>query len=247
MDSGSRVEPLVGLVVAAVALAAATLSGVTGFGGALVLLPVLVWAVGPRLAIPILTVAQLYGNLARVGFNWRDVDWRVAGRFCLGAVPAAIIGSLAFAAAPVGLLSKALGLFVLACAAYRWLRPGPPARFPLAGFLPLGAVFGCLSAVLGSVGPVAAPFFLASGLVKGAYVGTEAFGAAAMHLTKTVAYGRLALLDAGALLLGSALGLLLIAGSYLGKRLLAWLPAPVFTRLIEGVLVVAGLQLLVFG
>lgn len=73
------------LAVAAVALAAATPSGVTGFGGAVVLLPVLVWTVGPLLAISILTVAQLYGNLARVGFNRREVDWRVAGRFCLGA------------------------------------------------------------------------------------------------------------------------------------------------------------------
>lgn len=41
---------------------------------------------------------------------------------------------------------------------------------------------------------VAAPFFLASRLVTGAYV----IGAAALHLTRTVAYGRLALLHAGA-------------------------------------------------
>ena len=100
---------------------------------------------------------------------------------------------------------------------------------------------------MGSVGPVVAPFFLAYGLVKGAYIGTEAFGAAAMHLTKTVAYGRLALLDPNALLLGSALGLLMIAGSYVGKRVLDRLPAAWFVRIIEGVLLVAGIQLLVLG
>lgn len=247
MSELAGLDPGTAVVVGLVALLAAALSAVTAFGGAVVLLPALVWAVGPRLAVPVLTVAQLAGNLARVGFNWRDVDWRVAGRFCLGAVPAAIVGSLAFAAAPATLLTKALGLFLLASVAYRWLRPGGLGRFPLAGFLPLGAGSGFLSAVLGSVGPVVAPFFLAHGLVKGAYIGTEAFGAAAMHLTKTVVYGRLALLDGAALLLGGALGLLMIAGSYLGKRVLDRLPAAWFARLIEAVLIVAGLQLLIVG
>jgi uncharacterized membrane protein YfcA len=247
MSALAGLDPGTALVVGLVALLAATLAGVTGFGGAVVLLPVLVWAVGPRLAIPVLTVAQLAGNLARVAFNGREIEWRVATRFCLGAVPAAVAGALAFAAVPVGLLTRALGLFLLACVAYRWLRPGPPGRFPLAGFLPLGAVFGFLSAVLGSVGPMVAPFFLAYGLVKGAYIGTEALGAAALHLTKTAVYGRLALLDGTALLLGGGLGLLMIAGSYLGKRVLDRLPAVWFARLIEVVLIVAGLQLLIAG
>ena len=94
-----------------------------------------------------------------------------------------------------------------------------------------------------------APFFLAYGLVGGAYVGTEALTALAMHLTKTAAYGRLSLLDGGALALGTALGVLLAV------RIVHW-EAPLlrstltrfrFARVIEIVLVVAGLQLLVFG
>jgi uncharacterized membrane protein YfcA len=54
------------LVVGAVALVASTLAAVTGFGGAAVLLPVLVIAFGVRDAVPILTVAQLIGNASRV-------------------------------------------------------------------------------------------------------------------------------------------------------------------------------------
>jgi uncharacterized membrane protein YfcA len=240
-------DPLVTLTVTAVALVAGTISGVTGFGGAVILLPVLVWAIGARDAVPVLTVAQVWGNLSRVVFNRGQLDRRVAGRFCVGAIPAAMVGSLAFAAVPVSVLTRLLGLFLLACVTYRRYRPGPPARFPLAGMLPLGAVFGFLSAVLGSVGPVVAPFFLAYGLVGGAYVGTEALTALAMHLTKTAAYGRLSLLDGGALALGTALGVLLAAGSYIGKHLLDRLSPVRFARVIEIVLVVAGLQLLVFG
>jgi len=90
-----------------------------------------------------------------------------------------------------------------------------------------------ISAVLGSVGPVVAPVFLAYGLVGGAYVGTEALTALAMHLTTTAAYGRLSLLDGSALVLGTALGALLTVGSYLGKNALDRLSPVSFVRLAE--------------
>lgn len=53
--------------------------GAAAFVGTAVLLPVLVAAFGPRLAVPILTVAQLVGNGNRVWFNRRLVDYRVVG------------------------------------------------------------------------------------------------------------------------------------------------------------------------
>jgi uncharacterized membrane protein YfcA len=66
-------------VVAVMAFVAAALAAVTGFGGAVVLLPVLAWAFGVRDAVPILTVAQLIGNGSRVWLNRSELDWRVVG------------------------------------------------------------------------------------------------------------------------------------------------------------------------
>ena len=57
---------LIPIAVIAAALVASILAAVAGFGGAVIMLPVLVWAVGIQDAIPILTVAQLIGNLSRV-------------------------------------------------------------------------------------------------------------------------------------------------------------------------------------
>lgn len=48
------------------ALAASGVAAVAGFGGAVLLLPVLVWVFGVRDAVPILTVAQCVGNGSRV-------------------------------------------------------------------------------------------------------------------------------------------------------------------------------------
>lgn len=55
---------------------AATISGAAGFGGALLLLPVLTYVVGAKAAVPILTLAQLLGNLSRAGFRWVPVGRR---------------------------------------------------------------------------------------------------------------------------------------------------------------------------
>jgi uncharacterized protein len=65
---------------------AATISGAAGFGGALLLLPILTITVGVKASVPILTVAQLLGNASRAGFGWREIRWRPALVFSAGAV-----------------------------------------------------------------------------------------------------------------------------------------------------------------
>ncbi len=238
---------LVPAAVTVVALFASALAAVAGFGGAVVLLPVLVWAFGVREAVPILTVVQLVGNASRVVFNRRELVWPVVGWFAIGAVPLAVAGSLIFTSAPAPALKRVLGAFLLLTVAYRHTSLGRQARLGLHGFAGLGAVSGFLSALVGTVGPLAAPFFLAYGLVKGAYIGTEALTALTMHAVKLVVYGGAALLTAGSVGVGLAIGVVMVLGTYLGKRLLDRVPERVFPRLVEAVLVVSGLQLLLFG
>ena len=63
-----------------------------------------------------------------------------------------------------------------------------------------------LSALLGSVAPIMVPFFLAFGLVKGAYIGTKALSTVIMHVTNLVAYRRTSVLTDSGVLIGLALG-----------------------------------------
>src|SRR6059036_1339735 len=158
------------LVLGGAAFLASTLAAVAGFGGAAVLLPALAAAFGVRQAIPILTVAQLVGNGSRVWFNRRELDLRVVNWFSLGAVPLALAGGVLFATAPLGALKRVIGAFLLLMVLWRRL-PGAPVWRPTArAFAGLGALFSFISALTGSVGPFMAPFFLAYGLVKGAYI-----------------------------------------------------------------------------
>jgi uncharacterized membrane protein YfcA len=234
------------LILALAALLASTLAAVAGFGGAAVLLPAIVAVFGIREAIPILTVAQLIGNASRVWFNRRELDWRVVGWFALGAVPFALLGGFLFAKAPLVALTRLLGAFLLLVLVWRHLRPKPKS-FPVASFAGIGAGASFLSALLGSVGPIMAPFFLAFGLVKGAYIGTEALSTVVMHITKLVAYHQTGILTQAGVLIGLVMGPVMIFGSFLGKHVVDRLPDRVFVAIIELVLVVAGLLFLIRG
>lgn len=235
------------VVVGAAALIASTLAAVTGFGGAAVLLPVLVIAFGVRDAVPILTVAQLIGNGSRVWFNRKELDYRVVASFAAGGVPLALLGGMLFAQAPLGGLTRLLGLFLLLVVVWRRIRPGTVVRPSLRGFALIGAAASFLSALLGSVGPLMAPFFLAYGLVKGAYIGTEALSTVVMHVAKLVAYRGTAVLPESSVLAGLAIAPLMVVGSWTGKRIVDRIPARKFVLLIEATMTAAGLLFVIRG
>ncbi len=230
--------------ILSVSFVAATLAAVTGFGGAAVLLPVLVWSFGVREAIPILTVAQLIGNGSRVWFNRKELNSRVVAWFAIGGVPMALLGGLLFAKAPLAALTRVLGAFLILIVVWRHVRPNRSWRPSLHAFAVIGAGASFLSALLGSVGPLMAPFFLAYGLLKGAYIGTEALSTVVMHVTKLIAYRHAAILPVHAVVVGLLLGPVMILGSFVGKHIVDRLPEKVFILLIEATLLAAGVLFL---
>jgi uncharacterized membrane protein YfcA len=236
---------LAALVIAA-SFGAALLSAVAGFGGGVLLLPVFVAVFGPRDAVAVLTVAQLASNGSRVWFNRHEIDRRLVTIFAVGAVPAAVVGALLLTSAPVPALTRVIGAFLLAMVVWRRIHP-KMARVGDRGFAAIGAASGFGSALVGSVGPMVAPFFLARGLLRGAYIGTEAASAVVMHLTKLIVFGAAAVLTWRTGLIGLALAPAAAGGAWTGKKVLDRLPVPAFVILVEAGLVISGLLLLITG
>jgi uncharacterized membrane protein YfcA len=232
------------LAVASVAtFLLALLSAVAGFGGGAVLLPVFTALFGLRAAVPILTLTQLSSNGGRAWLNRHEVRWPLVGWFALGAVPLAVAGAVLLAHAPLAPLKRLLGAFLLGVVVWRRINPHPrkPADPTFAG---IGAASGLGSALLGSVGPLTAPFFLAYGLTRAAYIGTEAASALAMHLTKVAAYGAGDLLTGRILLYAAALTPATLAGAWTGKKVVGRISDRTFVLLVEAGLVTAGVLFL---
>ena len=71
-------------LVLAVGLIAGIVSGIVGTGATVILLPGLVFAFGPREAVPIMTVVALMSNFAKITAWWREIDWRACAAYALG-------------------------------------------------------------------------------------------------------------------------------------------------------------------
>jgi len=229
---------------AVVAFLASILSGVAGFGGAMIFLPFLIATYGVRASVPILTVSVLMGNASRVYLNRRELDLKLVAWFSAGSLPLALLGSFVYVSLPTLWIKKAIGLFLIVTVILQQIKRD----FRLNKhwvFLPLGAVTGFLSALMGGVGPVSSPFFLAFGLTKEAFVGTEALCATGMHLVKSIAYNRLNVLNQRELLAGLSFGAVMTLGSYVAKRILERISRRAFLILVEVLLVGIGLYLLI--
>ena len=232
------------LLICAVGLGAGVLGGVIGFGTTILLMPPLVYFYGPMQAVPVIALVAIVANLARVGLWWRSIDWRVCGVYGATAVPAVVLGAHTLVQFNPRLIELVLGSFLLfMIPARRWLRR-QDFRLRLWQMALVGAAIGYLTGIVASTGAINTPFFLAYGLLKGAYIGTEAASSLAVFLAKGAAFHQLGVIDARAVGQGLLIGVFVLAGSTLSRRIVLQLPEHRFLQLMEAVMLVSGLSIL---
>jgi hypothetical protein len=231
------------IILFAVSFLAATISGAAGFGGALVLLPVLSSIVGIKAAVPILSIGQIFGNASRVWFGRDQLRWRPILYFLLSAIPLSIVGSYLFISIDSRTIKIGIGVLINLIVIYRRI-PIKKVSLRDKGMLLGGGLTGFLSGLAGSAGPLGAAFFLSLNLAATAYIASEAFTALAMHLTKTIVYNKFALVGKTELYIGLFIGIAMIAGSWTGKKIVQMLSRDTFILLVEILLVISGLHLI---
>jgi uncharacterized membrane protein YfcA len=226
-------------------LLAGTIGGIIGFGSSVILMPALVLMYGPRTAVPVMAVAALMANASRVLVWWREIDWRACAAYSLTAVPAAALGARTLIAIPPRAADAVLGaFFILVIPVRRWM-VGHRLRIGLLQLAIAGAFVGYATGIVVSTGPINTPFFLAYGLTKGAFLGTEALGSLGMYIAKSIMFRTLGALPTEVIVQGLIVGSSLMAGAVLAKRFVVRIAPERFHLLMESVLLVAGVSMLV--
>jgi uncharacterized membrane protein YfcA len=234
------------LLIFAAAFGAAAISGAAGFGGALLLLPLLVATVGVREAVPLLTIAQFIGNLSRAGLGFSQIRWAPVGLFLLGAAPLSIVGALSFVQLPKDWVMRAIGAAILVFVVLKYLgvlraKPGPLTL--ILG----GSLVGFLSGLVGSAGPLGAALFLSLGLPPVAYIASEATTAFAMHGLKTIIYQQYIALDREFWFLAALMSVAMVLGTWAAKRYIERMPREKFQHFVAILLVVIAVYMVVHG
>ena len=231
-------------LVLAVGLVAGTVSGIVGTGATVILLPVLVIVFGPREAVPIMAIVALMSNFAKITSWWKEIDWKACGAYALGGIPAAALGARTLLILPPGTVEIALGLFFLAMVpGRRWLA-SRDMTIGLGGLVIAGAAIGFLTGIVVSTGPLSVPTFAAYGLVKGAFIATEAAGSLALYISKALTFRQFGALPVDIVIKGLISGSSVMAGTYFARLIVERLSVAAFQYMLDIVMVVSGLALL---
>jgi len=138
----------------------------------------------------------------------------------------------------------ALGLFFLAMVpGRRWLARRNM-TIGLGGLVIAGAVIGFLTGIVVSTGPLSVPTFAAYGLVKGAFIATEAAGSLALYISKALTFRQFGALPGDIVVKGLISGSSVMAGTYLARLIVERISVATFQYMLDIVMVVSGLALL---
>lgn len=226
-----------------VGLLAGTLSGSIGFGGGMVLLPVITYFYGVEIAVPVSTIAQLMSNLSRAGMGWRDIHWREVAWFLLPALPFTALGAFGFSVVDKALMTRLLCVFLIVFSIAK-LMGKLHLRKGRSTMLVGGALTGLLNGMLGISGPLSSAVFLTLDLSPVAYVVSEAAAAAAMHVVKAVTYGRFDLMSWHIFLNGFYIGCAMMAGNFVALRLLRYARKKLYRWVVGIAMILISLWLL---
>lgn len=141
------------LAVAAASFIAAFTQAVTGFGSALVGMPLLSPVVGVRVASPLMAVLSITLNFSLLLIRRQAIRWHAMWKIILAAIVGIPIGILAVQLASEHIVLIILGLVLIAYSLYAWFVPQlPELSHPLWKY-----VFGFASGLLAGAYNVGGP------------------------------------------------------------------------------------------
>lgn len=232
------------LLILIVGLVAGVISGIIGTGSSIMLLPILAYAYGPKAAVPIMAVAAVMANASRILVWWREVDLRAFAVYALTGAPAAVLGAHTMLILSPRAVDAAIGIFLLAMVPTRRWLSSRLIRLQLYQLALAGGAVGFLTGIVVSTGPISVPVFMGYGLVKGAFIGTEAAASLAIYLAKVATFHDAGALPSVDLSRGLSVGASLMLGAFIAKPFVLRLAPETFRFVMDGLMVVAGTCLL---
>lgn len=227
-----------------VGLIAGTLSGSVGFGGGMILLPVITYFYGVEVAVPVSTIAQLMSNLSRALMGWRQIEWCQVAWFLVLALPFTALGAFGFAVVDKVVMTRLLCVFLIVFSIMK-LQGKMHLPKSRATMLVGGGLTGFINGMLGISGPLSSAVFLSLELQPVSYIVSEATAAAAMHVVKAVTYGKFDLMNWPIFLNGLFIGFAMMAGNFIALRLIRHARKKAYQRIVAAVMIAVSVWLFV--
>lgn len=203
---------------------------VSGFGYAMVTVPLFTLAVDPRTAVVVTALTDIGLTVTAAVRDRAYVRWRVAGALTGTALLGVPVGLLVLATVAEDVLSVLIAVVVLGCVALVWsgvrLRTGP------LGIGAVGVLVGVLTAATGTNGPPLVAAFQSLGYDPRTFRATLAAIFTGAGLVGLVGFAAIGRIDAGVLRLSLVALPAIPLGWWLGNLVFDRLGPLVFRRIV---------------
>jgi uncharacterized protein len=226
--------------VAVLALGAAIVGGMGGFGTGVILTAALVPLIGVKALVPVLAVAGVIINAGRFWFYRRSLERRALGVVLAASLPFLVLGTWLYSILDARAVGTLLGIAVIASVPLRRILKAREIVLQTRGLAIGAGVFGLASGVTTGTGVILVSLLLGSGLAGPAVLATDALATIALDLCKAALFQRFDLLDAQAFSTGVVIGFATIPGSAIAAWLVMRIGARLHVLFMEALILAGG-------
>jgi uncharacterized protein len=137
------------------ALAGGFVSGLAGFGTALMALGIWLYVVPPSIAVPLILICSVIAQISTLPSVWRSIDFKLVWPFLIGGLAGVPLGTMLIAHADPKVFKLTIGIFLLVFPTALYFQRMPMAfRF---GGRPADAAIGFAGGILGGLAGLSGP------------------------------------------------------------------------------------------
>jgi uncharacterized membrane protein YfcA len=239
VDGFAGISLLQLVLVAAVALFAAVVGGLAGYGTGALMPLVLVPLVGAEPVVPIIAISSLFTNSGRAAAYLRHVDGRRAGIVIAAAALTTALGAYGYTLLSNTGAALVIGAMLILSVPLRRSLRRREVRIGDAG-LGTGAVgYGVVVGGTSGAGVILLSLLMASGLEGAAVIATDAVISLTTSMIKISVFGLAGVVTAQVLAFALLIGLVALPGAFLARAFVERMPVHIHTAILD-VAVIAG-------
>jgi len=226
--------------VAAVALLASVVGGVSGYGTGALMPLVLVPLVGAEPVVPIIAVSAMFTNSSRVFAFLKYADWRRAAIVLGAAVPTCVLGAWGYTKLSSAGAALVIGGMLILSVPLRRLMRYHDVKIGDGGLAFGSFGYGLVVGGTAGSGVILLSLLMAAGVEGAGVIATDAAISIVIGIVKILVFGIAGVITAQVIAFALLTGLVALPGAFLARTFVERMPLHMHTAILDAVVLLGG-------
>src|SRR6478672_1767068 len=230
--------------VAAVALVASIVGGVSGYGTGALMPLVLVPLIGAEPVVPIIAISAMFTNSSRVFAFSKYADWRRAAIVLATSIPTCMLGAWGYTRLSSAGAALVIGSMLMLSVPLRRLLRHHGAKIGDGGLALASLGYGVVVGATAGSGVILLSLLMAAGLEGAAVIATDAAISIITSVIKISVFGLAGVVTAQVLAFALLIGAIGFPGAFLAKAFVERMPVHIHTAILDAAVITGGLVMI---